>query len=46
MAAELRHNLFMGVKEALNNAVKHAAASQIKFTLDFTRRHADCKNPR
>ncbi|HEX3719024.1 MAG TPA: sensor histidine kinase [Verrucomicrobiae bacterium] len=36
VAAEVRHNLYMVVKEALNNAVKHAAASQIKFGLDFS----------
>jgi two-component system sensor histidine kinase UhpB len=27
--------LFMVVKEAMNNAVKHAAASQIKFGLSY-----------
>jgi signal transduction histidine kinase len=36
VTAELRHNLFMAVKEALNNAVKHATARQIRFGLDFT----------
>ena len=36
VAAEVRHNLCMAVKEALSNAVKHAAARQIKFGLDFT----------
>jgi len=36
IAAEVRHNLYMVVKEALNNAVKHAGARQIKFGLDFT----------
>lgn len=35
ITAEVRHNLFMVVKEALNNAVKHAAASQIKFGLSY-----------
>jgi len=36
VAAEVRHNLFMVVKEALNNAVKHAAARQISFRLEYT----------
>ena len=36
VAAELRHNLFMAVKEALNNVVKHAAARQVRFGLNFT----------
>lgn len=36
VAAEVRHNLFMVVKEVLNNAVKHAAPKQIWFTLNFT----------
>jgi signal transduction histidine kinase len=35
VAAEQRHNLFMVVKESLNNVVKHAAASKIRFGLDF-----------
>jgi signal transduction histidine kinase len=35
VTAEMRHNLLMTVKEALNNAVKHATASQIKVGLDF-----------
>jgi signal transduction histidine kinase len=35
VTAEVRHNLFMVVKEALNNAVKHAAASQITFGLSY-----------
>lgn len=36
VAAEVRHNLFMAVKEALNNAVKHSDARQIRFELDFS----------
>jgi signal transduction histidine kinase len=36
VAAEVRHNLFMAVKEALNNAVKHAQATQIRFGLNYT----------
>jgi signal transduction histidine kinase len=35
VAAEVRHNLFMAVKEALNNAVKHAAAAQVRFGMEF-----------
>jgi signal transduction histidine kinase/ligand-binding sensor domain-containing protein len=33
ISAEVRHNLFLAVKEALNNAVKHAQASEISFLL-------------
>jgi signal transduction histidine kinase len=29
LSAELRHNLFLTVKEALNNVVKHAGASEV-----------------
>jgi signal transduction histidine kinase len=36
VTAEVRHNLYMVVKEALNNAVKHAAANQIRFGLEYT----------
>jgi signal transduction histidine kinase len=35
VTAEVRHNLFMVVKEALNNAVKHAQAQEIRFSLNF-----------
>ena len=35
VTAEVRHSFFMVVKEALNNAVKHAAASQLKFGLSY-----------
>lgn len=36
VTAEVRHNLFMVVKEALNNAVKHAKAQEIRFSLNYT----------
>ena len=32
--ADVRHNVFMVVKEALNNAAKHATARHIKFALN------------
>jgi signal transduction histidine kinase/ligand-binding sensor domain-containing protein len=33
LSAELRHNLFLAVKEALNNAIKHAAATEVSLQL-------------
>lgn len=33
LPVEVRHNLFMAVKEALNNAVKHSEGSEIKLRL-------------
>jgi signal transduction histidine kinase len=33
LSAEVRHNLFLAVKETLNNAVKHAHAAEICFQL-------------
>jgi len=38
VTAEMRHNLFMVVKEALNNAVKHAQADEIRFGLNYSAR--------
>jgi signal transduction histidine kinase len=35
VTAEVRHNIFMVVKEALNNAVKHAKAKEIRFGLNY-----------
>jgi len=35
LPVEVRHNLFMAVKEALNNAVKHAGCSEIKLRLQL-----------
>jgi signal transduction histidine kinase len=34
VATEVRHTVFMVVKEALNNAIKHAAATEIKLGLE------------
>lgn len=36
LPVEVRHNLFMTVKEALNNAVKHSECSAIKLSLQLT----------
>lgn len=33
LSAEVRHNLFLGVKEALNNAVRHAHATTVTLTI-------------
>jgi ligand-binding sensor domain-containing protein/signal transduction histidine kinase len=33
VSTEVRHNLFMAVKEALNNVLKHAAASEARVSL-------------
>ncbi len=33
VSAELRHNLFLTVKEALNNILKHAGASEVRVRL-------------
>jgi len=38
VAAEVRHALFMVVKEALNNVVKHSGARQIRFRLELVGR--------
>lgn len=35
LPVEVRHNLFMVVKEALNNAVKHSGCSEIKLSLQL-----------
>ena len=39
VSTEVRHNLFMAVKEALNNALKHAAASEVRIGLAVTDGH-------
>lgn len=33
LQAEIRHNVFLAVKEALNNVVKHAAAGEVRLSL-------------
>ena len=35
IAAEPRHNLFLAVKEALNNAAKHSGATEVQVEIDF-----------
>jgi signal transduction histidine kinase/ligand-binding sensor domain-containing protein len=35
LPAEMRHNLFLAVKEALNNVVKHAHASEVRLCLEL-----------
>jgi len=37
--AEVRYNLFLAVKEALNNVVKHAQATEVWLRLKIGRRH-------
>src|SRR5882724_4400922 len=34
VTAEIRHNVFLAFKEALNNAVKHAGASEVRISLE------------
>jgi len=35
ISAEARHNLFLVVKEAMNNVARHAAASKVRLELDL-----------
>jgi len=35
LTAEVRHNLFLTVKESLNNVVKHAAASEVRIQVVY-----------
>lgn len=37
LTAEVRHNLFLAFKEALNNAVRHAEAAEVKVSLQIER---------
>jgi signal transduction histidine kinase len=34
--ADIRHNLFLAVKEALNNIVKHAGATEVRLGVDVS----------
>lgn len=36
LSTEVRHNVFLAVKEALNNAVKHSGATEIVLTITVT----------
>ncbi|HWQ91271.1 MAG TPA: two-component regulator propeller domain-containing protein [Clostridia bacterium] len=35
LTSEVRHNLFLALKEALNNAVKHAHATEVRIQLEL-----------
>jgi len=39
LKADLRHNLFLAIKEALNNAVKHARATDVWLRMRVTDGH-------
>jgi signal transduction histidine kinase/ligand-binding sensor domain-containing protein len=36
LSSEVRHNLFLTVQEALNNVLKHSAATSVKVEMTFT----------
>jgi ligand-binding sensor domain-containing protein/signal transduction histidine kinase len=36
LTAEVRHNLFLAFKEALNNVTRHGAAAEVRISLEFT----------
>ncbi|MBL9171016.1 MAG: hypothetical protein JNN07_25010 [Verrucomicrobiales bacterium] len=38
LSAEIRHHVFLAFKEALNNVVKHAGASEVRITLEMQER--------
>ncbi|HLP09148.1 MAG TPA: two-component regulator propeller domain-containing protein [Opitutaceae bacterium] len=38
LTAEIRHNLFLAFKEALNNVVKHAAATEVHLSIEVRAR--------
>jgi signal transduction histidine kinase len=37
VASQLRHNVILAVKEAINNIIKHASASEVAFQVSFER---------
>jgi two-component system sensor histidine kinase DegS len=37
VASQLRHNVIFAVKEAINNIIKHASASEVTFHVGFER---------
>jgi signal transduction histidine kinase/ligand-binding sensor domain-containing protein len=39
VSPEVRHNLFLVVKEALNNIVRHSAASEVRFQIVADEKH-------
>jgi signal transduction histidine kinase/ligand-binding sensor domain-containing protein len=41
LTAEARHHLVLSVKEALNNAAKHAAATEVRLGLHLTRNNSE-----
>ncbi|MDB6025103.1 MAG: hypothetical protein JWM68_1326, partial [Verrucomicrobiales bacterium] len=36
LSSEVRHNIVMAIKEALNNTIKHANASEVRISLSVT----------
>lgn len=36
MSADLRHNLFLVIKEILHNIIKHSAATEVRLRVAFT----------
>jgi signal transduction histidine kinase len=36
LSTDLRHNLFLAIKEALHNIVKHARASEVRLRIQFS----------
>jgi signal transduction histidine kinase len=38
LTAEIRHNLFLAFKEGLNNALKHAQASEVRIALELEKK--------